>query len=161
MMFSKSFGYAIRGILYIAIMQDEKRFIQSEEIAQNLTVPKHFMSKILKSLVKDGIISSVKGPTGGFTTNSRTLGVPLMKIFRKTEGEETFETCVLRLNHCNPFHPCPLHSQIENIRQKLDFVLVNTTIEDLLKKNQPGLHLKNSTKKVMNNSIEKIFIPDK
>ena len=160
MMFSKSFGYAVRGILYIAIMQHEKRYIQSEEIARNRTVPKHFMSKILKSLVKDGIITSVKGPTGGFTINNHTLGIPLMKIFRKTEGSETFATCVLRLSQCNPDHPCPLHHQIENIRQQLDFVLVNTTIEDLLKKNKTDFIKSISTKEPVNISVEQMILPE-
>ena len=132
MVFSKSFGYAIRGVLYIAIMQNEKRFVQAEEISEQLTVPRHFMSKILKSLVKDGIISSVKGPTGGFTITDDTLTTPLMKIFQKTEGLETFTTCVLRMKECNSVNPCPMHNQMDDIRRRLDFVLVNTTIGDLL-----------------------------
>jgi DNA-binding IscR family transcriptional regulator len=53
MTFSKSFGYAVRGVLYIAIMQDEKRYVQVEEIAGQLAVPRHFMGKILKNLVKE------------------------------------------------------------------------------------------------------------
>ena len=42
MIFSKSFGYAVRGVLYIALMQDEKRYVQVEEIASTLSVPRHF-----------------------------------------------------------------------------------------------------------------------
>ena len=47
MTFSKSFGYAVRGVLYIAVMQNEKRYVQAEEIAAQLFVPRHFMGKIL------------------------------------------------------------------------------------------------------------------
>ena len=136
MVFSKSFGYAVRGVLYIAIMQSEKRFVQAEEIGEQLTVPRHFMSKILKSLVKDGIISSVKGPTGGFTITDDTLTTPLMKVFQKTEGLETFTTCVLRMKECNSVNPCPMHYQMDEIRRRLDFVLMNTTIGDLLKEDK-------------------------
>jgi len=135
-MFSKSFGYAVRGVLYIAVMQDTKRYIQAEEISQQLTVPRHFMSKILKKLAKDGVISSIKGPAGGFTTNEKTLGIPLIEIFEKTEGLNSFNTCVLRLKECNPELPCPLHNQMDEIRNSLSSVLVNTTIDDLLKKDK-------------------------
>jgi len=138
MVFSKSFGYAVRGVLYIAIMQNEKRFVQAEEIGEQLAVPRHFMSKILKSLVKYGIISSVKGPTGGFTITDDTLRTPLMKIFQKTEGPETFTSCVLRMKKCNSANPCPMHTQMDEIRRKLDFVLMNTTIGDLLKEDKVG-----------------------
>ncbi|RYF86429.1 MAG: transcriptional regulator, partial [Chitinophagaceae bacterium] len=51
MFFSKSFGYAVRGVLYIAFMQDAKQYVQAEEIAAQLLVPRHFVSKILKKLV--------------------------------------------------------------------------------------------------------------
>jgi Rrf2 family protein len=69
MIFSKSFGYAVRGMLYVAMMQDEKRYVQAEEISTRLAVPRHFMGKILKKLVKERLLASSKGPSGGFTFN--------------------------------------------------------------------------------------------
>jgi DNA-binding IscR family transcriptional regulator len=55
MFLSKSFGYALRGILYIAVMQDEERKVQIEEIATKLSVPKHFLGKIMQQVVKAGL----------------------------------------------------------------------------------------------------------
>ena len=41
MVFSKSFGYAVRGVLYIAIMNGDRKRIQLDEIAEKLTgIPK-------------------------------------------------------------------------------------------------------------------------
>jgi Rrf2 family protein len=157
MVFSKSFGYAIRGVLYIAIMQGEKRFVQAEEISQELTVPRHFMSKILKSLVKDRIIASVKGPMGGFTVSENTFHTPLMTIFKKTEGLETFKTCVLCLTECNSEHPCPLHTSIEDIRRRLNFVLVNTTIGHLLKEDKADFIKSISTQLHFNPELEQSY----
>ena len=57
---SKSFGYALRGILYISLMEDENRKVQADEIAENLSVPRHFLSKILKQVAKAGIIGFTK-----------------------------------------------------------------------------------------------------
>ncbi len=112
MIFSKSFGYAVRGVLYIALMQDEKKFVHVEEIARKLSVPRHFMGKILKRLVKENVINSSKGPMGGFTINERTLNVPLMELITIIDGMESFKSCVLRLKECNPDNPCPLHKQM-------------------------------------------------
>ena len=81
MLFSKSFGYALRGILYIASMQDEHRLIQIDEIAAQLNVPRYFMGKILKRLVKENILLSTKGPYGGFSLHQQTLSLPLLPIF--------------------------------------------------------------------------------
>ena len=50
MIFSKSFGYAIRGILYIAVMKNEKQRVQLDEMAGKLNIPRHFLGKIMKRM---------------------------------------------------------------------------------------------------------------
>lgn len=136
MFFSKSFGYAVRGVLYIALMQDEKHYVQVEEIASKLVAPKHFMGKILKKLVKENILLSVKGPSGGFTLTRETLELPVMKLAVLTDGVDFFDKCVLRVKECDTDNPCPLHYQVVEIRNKLKNVLSSTKIGDLLKENK-------------------------
>jgi Rrf2 family transcriptional regulator, iron-sulfur cluster assembly transcription factor len=131
-MFSKSFGYALRGILYVALLQNEGRNIHVDEIAEKLSVPRHFMGKILKNLVKHGILHSIKGPHGGFSVQEQTLRTPLMNIVEITDGLSLFNLCVLRLHECNVDNPCPMHKQIEQSKASLKATLLNTTISDLL-----------------------------
>jgi Rrf2 family transcriptional regulator, iron-sulfur cluster assembly transcription factor len=133
MIFSKSLSYAIRSVLYIAVMQDTKRFVQAEEIADKLGVPRHFESKILKKLAKAGVIASVKGPMGGFTLTKTTLGLTLYDLHDKMEGSETFHSCVLRLRECSEDHPCPMHSSMKQMRDQLKSFLQQTSFADLLK----------------------------
>ena len=133
MLFSKSFGYAVRGVLYIALMQDEKHYVQVEEIAEKLSVPRHFVGKILKRLVKEGIITSSKGPSGGFSINDSTLGSPLGRFVDVLDGMSDLKNCVLRMDTCNAENPCPLHYQLEETRIHLQSILMETTIRDLLR----------------------------
>ena len=132
MMFSKSFGYAVRGVLYIALVQDTKPYIQAEEIAAKLNVPRHFISKILKKLVKAGVLSSSKGKTGGFSTNDETKKNLLIRLYEITDGLASFNTCSLRLSECDSLNPCPMHHQIESIKHQLVNMLSSTSIADLL-----------------------------
>jgi Rrf2 family protein len=136
MTFSKSFGYAVRGVLYIAIMQDEKHYVQVEEIATQLAVPRHFMGKILKNLVKANVLASVKGPAGGFTLGEHTLQLPLIRLMEITDGLGLFSTCVLRLKACNASNPCPMHHQMEGVNKELKTILANTTIGELIEGNK-------------------------
>ena len=136
MTFSKSFGYAVRGVLYIAVMQDEKRYVQVEEIAYRLAVPRHFMGKILKKLVKENVLASAKGRTGGFTVNEHTLELPLMRLIDITDGLSIFSTCVLCLKECNASNPCPMHHQMEGVNARLKKILSGTAIGDLLNDNK-------------------------
>ena len=132
-MFSKSFGYALRGILYITSMQEEKRSIQVDETAAALGVPRHFMGKIMKNLVKHGILSSSKGPGGGFFTNDKTMHTTVIEVIHITESQDYFDNCALRLTKCNEQVPCPLHHQLVSSRDQMKHLLENTLVKDLLK----------------------------
>lgn len=136
MPFTKSFGYALRSILYIAIMSPEKSKVQVEEIAMRLAVPKHFLGKIMKLVVKNGILDSTKGPYGGFALNNRTLATPLLELAGITNSIH-FEECVLRLGKCNAEKPCPLHDKILSYKKNLHILFSSTTIGDLLHSDQP------------------------
>jgi Rrf2 family protein len=132
-MFSKSFGYALRGILVIVFLQNENRRIQVDEIASRLKVPRFFMSKVLKNLAKHGLVDSSKGPNGGFIVNEQTIKTPIISILAITDGDSQFRNCALRLQECNLQNPCPLHSKMTLIRDDLRNLLVSTTVGDLVK----------------------------
>jgi Rrf2 family iron-sulfur cluster assembly transcriptional regulator len=133
MIFSKSFGYAVRGVLYIARTQKNHRSVQVGEIASGLAVPRHFMAKVLKKLAKEGIIKSTKGPSGGFSTTENTLNTRLLEFVDLANDRDVLDTCVLQFKKCNSKNPCPLHSRMDNIRSDLSKVLHSATIGDLLK----------------------------
>jgi Rrf2 family transcriptional regulator, iron-sulfur cluster assembly transcription factor len=132
MVFSKSFGYAVRGMFCVAMLQSENRYVQAGEIATRLAVPRHFMGKVMKMLVKEGLLVSSKGPSGGFAVHESSLSTPLVKILEITEGPDFFKRCVLSAQECNASSPCPLHFQVIVVKLRLESVLSGTTIADLL-----------------------------
>ena len=133
MFLSKSFGYALRGILYVAVMQDEKRKVQIDEIATKLSVPKHFLGKIMQQIVKAGLLKSTKGPYGGFSLAAETLNTPVIKLVEITDGMEQFSMCVLSFKYCNGLNPCPLHFEMEDVKKNYLNVFSRNTFGDLLK----------------------------
>lgn len=139
MFFSKSFGYAVRGILYVALMSDEKKRIQIDEIAEKLSVPKHFLGKIMNKVVKDKILDSTKGPYGGFSVNRDTMSVLLIRVLEVTDGLEQFSMCGMGLRKCDPQQPCPVHHKLEHLRSDLKKALTETSINDLIIGNKPEL----------------------
>lgn len=136
MFFSKSFGYALRGVLYVALISEENRRVQVDEIAQKLAVPKHFLAKIMNRVVKEGVLDSTKGPFGGFSVNKETLSSPLIRLLSITGGIEQFSSCVLKLSNCDKTNPCPLHFLMEKSRDDLLKKFSQTTIADLLKQDK-------------------------
>lgn len=137
MIFSKTFGYAARGILYVAIASERQKKVQLDEMAEVLNVPRHFLGKVMKRMVKEGILTSMKGPYGGFYINDKTLNTPLYRIIEITGESEDFATCVLNLSKCSSQNPCPMHKKMEEVRKECKNILFSTTIGDLLSKEQP------------------------
>ena len=137
MLFSKSFGYALRGVLYVAMLNDSKPKVQLDEIARRLSVPRYFLGKVMKGLVKGEVLKSMKGPYGGFYIHEKTMETTLFKLAEITGDTEVFGSCVLRFRKCNSKSPCPLHNQVELLRNEWQHILASTTLGDLLKKDQP------------------------
>jgi len=137
MLFSKSFGYAVRSVLYIASMQKQKPYVQLEEITSKLDLPKQFVGRILKTLAKEKILVSFKGPTGGFALNKEGMQLPLLSLMEIIDGDR-LEYCVLKKSKCNPKNLCPVHHQFSKVREELTLVMTTTTIGQLVKGNNGG-----------------------
>ena len=120
----------------MALMSDQKKRVQVEEIAERLSVPKHYLGKIMKQVVKEGILSSTKGPYGGFSVNEATLETPLISLYKITDGLNQFNNCGLNLRKCNASYPCPLHDQIEVNRRDWLQIFAKTKVNDLLNKDE-------------------------
>lgn len=138
MFFSKTFGYALRGLLYLA-QAGSNRKVQLEEIALKLKIPRHFLAKVMKKLAKGAIIDSYRGPSGGFLVTETTLQTTLLTIANLTGEPVQADSCVLRFRKCNTAQPCPLHAGALEIRNQWLHLLSSTTIHDLLHKENPNL----------------------
>jgi Rrf2 family protein len=136
MLFSKSFGYAVRSILYIASLREQKQFVQLDEIASQLHLPKQYMGRLLKTLAKEKILISFKGPTGGFCITEESLQLPLITLMEITD-DNRLENCVIKKKKCNPSNLCPLHDHFSKIREDLSIIMNNTTIGEFVKNHHP------------------------
>ena len=136
MVFSKSFGYAIRSIVYLAMVSEKKQKVQLGEIAETLDIPRYFLAKVMNRLVKEGIIAAVKGHNGGFSSNEKTLSTRLTRIMELTGDSLQTNQCVLHLGRCNAAQPCAVHHKMEPMKRQWDALLKTITVQDLIKKDQ-------------------------
>jgi Rrf2 family iron-sulfur cluster assembly transcriptional regulator len=133
MVFSKSFGYAVRSLIFLSSQQGGSRsYIQAEEISGELGIPRHFLSKVLQSLAKQGILNSSKGPSGGFTLNEKSLHTSLISLIPTTKALPNLHTCTLKAKPCDASKPCPMHKQSNTIRKEILRVLSETDISKLI-----------------------------
>lgn len=129
-MFSNSVIYAINAVLYLAIYTKGSEMIQARDISEAISVPKAYTAKLLQDLVRQNIISSTRGPKGGFYLTEENRKIPIIKIVEMIDGEDIFKACILGLSHCNEAKPCPLHEKVSPYRWSLLTSLEYNTIQD-------------------------------
>lgn len=130
-MLSKACEYAIRAMLYIVTQTRDEVKVGIKEISKHTDAPEPFVAKILQSLVKRGLVSSLKGPNGGFYLEPGAEGMPLIEIVKAIDGNELFVTCGLGIKNCSEKKPCPIHYQFAKIRDEIKEMLKSNTIQDL------------------------------
>ena len=137
-MFSKACEYAIRAVLYLSMKSADgvKRGIA--EIAKEIDSPLHFTAKILQTLSREGIISSVKGPHGGFFISADAKPIPLNNIIMAIDGDGVLHNCAMGLKECSDQFPCPIHHDVKAYRDQLRKVMREKTVQQLAKELSSG-----------------------
>jgi Rrf2 family protein len=142
-MFSKACKYAIKALIYLASRSNESRKIGLSEIAVAIDSPVHFTAKIMQVLSKLGIVSSIKGPNGGFFIDANAPDIVLYEVVRAIDGTVHLNDCGLGLKGCSGEHPCPIHNEFSEVRNKLNQLLKEQTIQQLAAEIKSGhAHLK-------------------
>ncbi len=144
-MLSNASKYAIRSVLFLAENSSDKKKFGAKEIASELEIPLSFIAKILQKLAKEKVISSIKGPGGGFFTSKKNLENNICMILNVIENENIFEGCFLGLPRCSDENPCPVHHIVAPFKDALLNKFENQTIKDFateIKQNGSFLSLK-------------------
>ncbi len=131
-MLSNTSRYAIRAVIYLALNAEDNHKIGIKEISKELDIPSPFLGKILQLLAKQKILSSTKGPNGGFGLGRNADEITLFDVIKIIDGDDIFTKCLISLRTCSEENiPCPLHSQYEKIRADISNMFKNQTIADL------------------------------
>lgn len=143
-MISKSCKYAIRASVFIASCAHGEVKLGVKEIAAEIEAPVAFTAKILQTLNKYKIVTSLKGPYGGFYCEKYQLDLPVVEIVNAVDGLSVFKECVMGLHQCSDAHPCPMHYKYAGTREEMLKTFQETSIGSLAEDFSRGeVHLKN------------------
>src|SRR5690606_40523141 len=74
---------------------DEKHKIGVKIISGELEAPQPFLAKLLQQLNKNGLVTSTKGPYGGFYLSEENKTKTVWDIVLVIDGNERFSQCFL------------------------------------------------------------------
>jgi Rrf2 family protein len=118
----------------LALMAASKEPLNATRMAFRLGASRNHIAKVLQQLVKQGYISSIRGPKGGFNVKADTGNISLLEIYEVIEGSSDIEYCNVHSVNC-PFSDCVFG----DIRERL-----NEEFRNYFKKRKIGdiVHLK-------------------
>ncbi|WP_127139169.1 RrF2 family transcriptional regulator [Flagellimonas oceanensis] len=131
-MLSNSSKYAIKGVLYLALNSNRDHKVMVRDIYTVVHVPEAYLAKLLQELSRHGIISSTRGPKGGFYLSEEDRKHTLLEIVQVIDGENRLNSCVMGIRNCDMDNPCVLHKLVGGNKSKFIRVLESTKILDLV-----------------------------
>ena len=130
-MLSNSSKYALKAVIYLTLHTGDHSKMTVKEMSAHIKVPQAYVAKLLQNLSKRNLISSTRGPKGGFYVSEEDKAQPLSNIVYAVEGRKQFSACLLGIEDCDKEKPCPLHHRIASTRKDFLEILERTSVAQL------------------------------
>jgi len=131
-MLSQTAEYALRTVLYLAAEKQDSLFRVSE-IAEDLDIPRNYLSKTLHLLARAGVLTSSRGKHGGFRLTKPPGKLTLAEVVAPFDGPTGARICLLGRTACSDSNPCPAHGRWKAVSTEVSTFFRETTVGDLLK----------------------------
>jgi Rrf2 family transcriptional regulator, nitric oxide-sensitive transcriptional repressor len=131
-MISQTAEYALRAVVLLA--HEHGKPCTAQQLADRSNIPFMYLSKIMASLTRGGIVRSQRGPGGGFVLIRPANEITMIDVITVVEPLKHFCECPLAGGGCEQPGPelCPLHRRLQAVGDLLEQAFLETSIEDLL-----------------------------
>jgi Rrf2 family protein len=132
-MISQSVEYALRAMVTLA--QRDPNPCTSQGLAEITRVPGPYLSKLMRALVRSGLVHSQRGPHGGFELMKKPKQLTIWDVVESVDPLRRIRECPLGLkDHGRAL--CPLHRQLDDSMAMVEETFRNIRLSDLL--GEPG-----------------------
>ena len=129
-MFSQTTEYALRAAVWLA--QNTGSPQTTAQVGEATKVPISYLSKVLQSLGRAGIVRAVRGLHGGFELVDPPEMVSILDIVNVVDPIRRIKSCPLHLqSHRKQL--CPLHKKMDQALAVVEESFRTTTLADVLR----------------------------
>lgn len=130
MQLTRAADYAVRVMVHMAGIEPGDRTTRAA-LATSGDVPDAFLSKVLQSLTRAGLIQSHRGASGGYGLARSAQSITLLEVVEAMEGPIQLNVCVGPKGNCDRSRWCPVHPVWAQAQEALTSVLRGVTIATL------------------------------
>jgi Rrf2 family protein len=129
MLFSQTVEYALRAAVMLADRPDEPQV--TGDIAAKTRAPSGYLSKVLQSLGRAGLVKAQRGLGGGWMLTRPPADVTVLEVINAVDPIQRIETCPLGLkSHGRDL--CPLHRKLDDALALVEKAFASTTLADVV-----------------------------
>jgi Rrf2 family protein len=108
MQLTRAADYAVRVMIHLASLEENERAMLPA-LAEATGAPSSFLSKVLQALTRAELISSRRGPLGGFDILARGRQASVREVIEAIDGPIMLNVCLTHGQSCNRKSWCPAH----------------------------------------------------
>jgi len=128
-MLSKTADYALRTVACLA--NEAGASTRAEALAKQTQVPRRYLNKVLKDLVRAKLVLSRPGPGGGYLLAKEADEITILDVVNAVAPLERIRHCPLGLpSHTNL---CPLHLELDKAYAATEEAFSQVTMGQLLR----------------------------
>lgn len=128
---SKLADYGTVVMVYLAKRSQQLCNARDIALHTHLTVPT--VSKLLKRLTAAGLLSSVRGVTGGYRLERPAANISVAEIIYALDEDRGLTECSMHPNECSLQHVCHIQGNWQLISQAIESALESVSLEALAK----------------------------
>jgi len=124
--------YGLRSMVDLAI-HSKNEHIPLSTIAERQGVSENYLEQVFSILRKAGLVSSIKGSSGGYTLADSPSNITVGKVLRALEGEIAIvdESTSGEENNVGSVEYCIRKNVWEKVNESINNVIDSITLEDL------------------------------
>ncbi len=131
-LYSKGCEYALRALTALPSDAFDEPFL-AKDLCRKAGVPESSTRKVFQKLAREGILSAVTGPGGGYKLARHPKDISLLSIVTAVEGDDVFQKCILGFRACSDRNPCPVHESWKKLRAGMTKELDHKNLAQLMR----------------------------
>jgi Rrf2 family protein len=129
MQIPRKIEYALRAMIHLADNPD--CIARGTEIARQEQIPKYYLEKVVRDLMRRGLVRARRGPGGGYQLARAPETISFRDIIEAVEGPITLNVCVDGSSSCNLQPTCRMFRVWEEGQRVLLDVFSHTTLRQV------------------------------
>ena len=126
---SQTSEYALRAMVWLTT--DSKRPQSAQQIADVIKVTPGHLVKIMQPLSHAGLVSSRRGPNGGFTLAKPPDSISLLNVINAVDPVQRIHSCPLDISS-HGGRLCPLHRRLDDAIAAFEAHFAKTSLRDVV-----------------------------